>query len=130
MNRESDVMNTDELPPVPIQRLILEGRGCRTRTYASCMDFASILITTVGMTEIGRVSHRIECLRNRRDDGVTVNVTFKESHQVFHTWPESQFVLLEITSCREFNEREVVKAFKAFFRPRRVFKGIVTMESI
>lgn len=118
----------NELPCLPMYRLILEGRGCETRTYASCIDFSSTLMSTIRMTEIGRQGFNMDSLHRNDRDGVTVNVTFKESHQVFHTWPEHQFVVLEISSCKRFSEHEVVKAFKAFFKPKLVLKGIVSME--
>ena len=123
-------VSDNELPRLPIHRLILEGRGCETRTYASCIDFSSTLMSTIRMTEIGRQGFNMDNLHRDDEDGVTVNVTFKESHQVFHTWPEHQFAILEISSCKRFSEREVVRAFRRFFKPKLVLKGAVTMEQI
>ena len=119
-----------ELPCLPMHRLIIEGRGCETRSYASCVDFSSTLMNTIKMTEIGRQCFNMDNLHRDDKDGVTVNVTFKESHQVFHTWPEYGFAILEISSCREFDEDRVLRAFRRFFKPEQVFLGQVAMREV
>lgn len=124
---EEDFLIGKDLPRLPIHRLVIEGRGCETRSYASCIDFSSVLMSTIGMTEIGRQGFNMDNLHRDDKDGVTVNVTFKESHQVFRTWPEHGFAILEISSCKEFDTGRVTQAFRMFFKPKRLFLGEVNM---
>jgi len=101
-------------------RLIIEGSYCAAKTYMSCIDFSSVLANTVRMAEIGR-----QCFK--REDGITVSITFNETHQILHTRLEQQSVILEISSHKDFDKDQVVKAFKMFFKPKHLFLGKVTM---
>ena len=42
-------------------------------------------------------------------------VILLESHISFHTWPEENYVALDVYSCRDFDEKKAVQYIKKFF---------------
>jgi len=59
------------------------------------------------------------------DWGVSGVVLIAESHISIHTFPEKQFVTLDIFSCREFDVDAAVKLFCDVFRPERYEKQVL-----
>ncbi|MBI4037916.1 adenosylmethionine decarboxylase [Candidatus Curtissbacteria bacterium] len=42
-------------------------------------------------------------------------VILLESHISFHTWPEENYVALDVYSCKDFDEKKAVQYIKKFF---------------
>jgi S-adenosylmethionine decarboxylase len=102
---------------IKIQRLIIEGHGCAFRSLNRCADFVTMLIATIKVHELMRQQVEATALIPGRELGVTVSVSFLESHLFMQTWPEENFVDLEISSCKSFDRELIIKAFQRFFEP-------------
>jgi S-adenosylmethionine decarboxylase len=46
--------------------------------------------------------------------GLSGFVILYESHISFHTWPEENYVAIDVYSCRDFNGKEAVKYLKEY----------------
>jgi len=49
------------------------------------------------------------------DWGVSGFIMLYESHISIHTWPEKGYVAMDIHSCKNFNEKVIVKYLKNFW---------------
>jgi len=47
--------------------------------------------------------------------GLSGFVILYESHISFHTWPEENYVAIDIYSCRDFAENEAIRYLKEYF---------------
>ena len=59
------------------------------------------------------------------DWGVSGIVLIAESHISIHTFPDKQFVTLDIFSCREFDVEAAVEYFSGIFQPEIVDKQLL-----
>jgi len=59
------------------------------------------------------------------DWGVSGIVLIAESHISIHTFPDKQFVTLDIFSCREFDVDDAVAYFSSMFKPESVDKQLL-----
>ncbi|HEY9754496.1 MAG TPA: adenosylmethionine decarboxylase [Oculatellaceae cyanobacterium] len=59
------------------------------------------------------------------DWGVSGIVLIAESHISIHTFPDKQFVTLDIFSCREFDVDAAVEYFCSVFKPESVDKQLL-----
>jgi S-adenosylmethionine decarboxylase len=59
------------------------------------------------------------------DWGVSGIVLIAESHISIHTFPDKQFVTLDIFSCREFDVDAAVEYFNGIFQPESVDKQLL-----
>ncbi|HEY9680131.1 MAG TPA: adenosylmethionine decarboxylase [Oculatellaceae cyanobacterium] len=59
------------------------------------------------------------------DWGVSGIVLIAESHISIHTFPDKQFVTLDIFSCREFDVDAAVEYFCSIFKPESVDKQLL-----
>jgi S-adenosylmethionine decarboxylase len=59
------------------------------------------------------------------DWGVSGIVLIAESHISIHTFPDKEFVTLDIFSCKDFNVDEAVKYFCSVFKPKRYEKQLL-----
>lgn len=58
------------------------------------------LAQSLGYTVVGRASHAF------KPHGVTVVLLLSESHLSIHTWPEREFAVVEMVTCKRFGRRE------------------------
>jgi S-adenosylmethionine decarboxylase len=59
------------------------------------------------------------------DWGVSGIVLIAESHISIHTFPDKQFVTLDIFSCREFDVDAAVEYFSSVFHPESIDKQLL-----
>lgn len=59
------------------------------------------------------------------DWGVSGIVLIAESHISIHTFPDKEFVTLDIFSCREFDVDAAVEYFSSIFKPESVDKQLL-----
>lgn len=59
--------------------------------------------------------------RDKMDWGYTGMVIFSESHMSFHTWPEKGLINIDITSCKDFNEKFVIDYLADIFEASRMY---------
>ena len=101
--------------------LTIKGYGCKHQDIRQCRDFGNWLIDFLDVHEIGHTGFNITGRISGAKPGVTLTITFLESHLALHTWPgENGFAYLEITSCKSFDDYAVGEQFKIFFEPLRI----------
>lgn len=52
--------------------------------------------------------------------GLSGFVILYESHISFHTWPEENYVALDVYSCREFDPKEAVQYIKKYLSTKQM----------
>ena len=52
--------------------------------------------------------------------GLSGFVILYESHISFHTWPEENYVAIDVYSCRDFDGKEAVRYLKEFFGTKQM----------
>lgn len=52
--------------------------------------------------------------------GLSGFVILYESHASFHTWPEENFIAIDIFSCKDFNEKNAINYIKKFLNPKKL----------
>ena len=64
---------------------------------------------------------------NRKEErGYSGTVLFAESHAYFHSWPEYQYVMWDITSCKDFNHAMVVRNLGIQFGAKKVVPHVIS----
>ncbi len=53
--------------------------------------------------------------RNNGESGVTGTVTWAESHAASHTWPQMEFITIDLYSCKSFDIEKVVEYTKKYW---------------
>lgn len=56
----------------------------------------------------------------KSDWGISGFVMIYESHISCHTWPEKGYISMDVYSCKDFNEQQLLDFLKKFWRPKRV----------
>ncbi len=108
--------------------LILEAYGCQKNLIADMGLISKTLDAypaQLGMTKI-MPPYVFEYHGSVEDDwGVSGVVLIAESHISIHTFPDKQFVTLDIFSCKDFNVEEAIEYFSGIFQPERYEKQLL-----
>ncbi|MBN2198029.1 adenosylmethionine decarboxylase [Candidatus Wolfebacteria bacterium] len=49
------------------------------------------------------------------DWGISGFIMLYESHISIHTWPEEKYMAMDIYSCKNFSDKEIIKYLKKYF---------------
>jgi S-adenosylmethionine decarboxylase len=108
--------------------LILEAYGCSKRQLSDLTLVSEVLEaypSQLGMTKI-MPPYVFKYSGAVPDDwGVSGIVLIAESHISIHTFPDKEFVTLDIFSCKEFDVDEAIKYFCSVFKPVSYEKQIL-----
>lgn len=74
----------------------------------------------IGMEKVSSVELRYIRTSNPLDDGYSGFVIIATSHVSLHAWPPYRMINIDIFSCNEFDETEVIAFARAMFAPRDV----------
>ena len=81
-----------------------------------CNQFMDHLVNILEVQEIGRISHLVGGPSwNGKAPGVSIASVYIESGAQLHTWPEKSQFYLDITSCKDFSEKDVIFAVSSYF---------------
>jgi len=69
------------------------------------------------------VIKHVEC--PKEDWGITGFVVIAESHISIHTYPEKEFLAMDVFSCREFNAEKAIQFIKQAFNVKRMDLNIL-----
>ena len=94
-------------------RLIVEAEGCRTLSLKECSEFMNSLAATLQVHEVGR-------LQSDKKHGITILMKYLESSAVLRTWPEHEFMSLDIFLSKEFYPELVQALVLHWFEPRDI----------
>lgn len=89
-------------------------------------DLEKIIKEVINKSGLNLVDNTTPYLYQFNPYGVSGIAFLKESHISFHTWPEKNYVALDIFSCgkKEIAER-AYKVFKEFLKPGKIKKIIL-----
>lgn len=71
----------------------------------------------IGMEKVSPVELRYILTSNPMDDGYSGFVIIATSHVSLHAWPPYRMINIDIFSCNEFDESEVIAFARAMFAP-------------
>jgi S-adenosylmethionine decarboxylase len=71
----------------------------------------------IGMEKVSPVELRYILTSNPMDDGYSGFVIIATSHVSLHAWPPYRMINIDIFSCNEFDEAEVIAFARAMFVP-------------
>jgi len=103
-------MNTDQSLG---QHLIIDFAGARYLTDVEKIEFALKSAAQVA----GAVLLDTKVHRFPHSDGVTGIAVLAESHISVHTWPEHNYIALDIFMCGESNPNRALEWLKDYFQP-------------
>merc|ERR1711920_548769 len=98
----------------------MEAIGCVGRAVNDAEETAELLLSMAklaDLTPIGNVSHQFS------PQGVTALLLVSESHLSAHTWPELEYAVLDVCSCKELTDsvlRKLEDAVRTTFSCREV----------
>lgn len=108
--------------------LTLDLSGCN-RTALTDMQLIYTLLDTlpgkIGMTKM-TLPHVVEWLDKWADTpGYSGIVMLAESHIALHTFPDSDYVFIDIFSCRHFDVDQAVSLFVEVFKPKHIVRNVI-----
>jgi S-adenosylmethionine decarboxylase len=107
----------------PMRHVMLDLYGCDPRLLA---DEAHLRLALdeyparIGMEKVSLVELRYIKTSDPLDDGYSGFVIIATSHVSLHAWPPYSMINIDIFSCNEFDEAEVVSFARAMFNPADV----------
>ncbi len=106
------------------ERLIIEGKGCkRLATVDYSYNFLDSLTCVLGMRTLVPpciVKVPVLCPDAKiatNDYGVSGFIIWIESGAQIHTWPEKEFVSVDLFSCKKFSIEKAIRFFVDWFEP-------------
>lgn len=103
-----------------MRHVMLDLYGCDPRLLADEAHLRRVLDeypARIGMEKVSPVELRDIKTSNPLDDGYSGFVIIATSHVSLHAWPPYRMINLDIFSCNEFDETEVVSFARAMFNP-------------
>ncbi len=98
--------------------LMLDGYGCNRQLLediSSIYDFLSEYPAQIGMTKIMPPYVFRYDAKNPEDWGISGFVLIAESHISIHTFPEKNYLSLDIFSCKEFDSDQAISYVSDLF---------------
>ena len=103
-----------------MRHVMLDLYGCDARLLADEAHLRRVLDEypeRIGMEKVSPVELRYIKTSNPLDDGHSGFVIIATSHVSLHAWPPYGMINIDIFSCNEFDEAEVVSFARAMFNP-------------
>ncbi|MDO8551716.1 MAG: adenosylmethionine decarboxylase [bacterium] len=89
----------------------------RIENLKFCSNLLEDIAQTLNYTILDRTFHKF------KPQGLTGVLLLAQSHLSLHTWPETQFVVIEMVTCQKFTPREekiLCKIIKKHLSPKRM----------
>ncbi len=106
-----------------MRHVMLDLYGCDSALLADEAHLRRVLEeypALIGMEKVSPVELRYIRTSNPMDDGYSGFVIIATSHVSLHTWPPYRMINIDIFSCSEFDEAEVIAFARAMFGPADV----------
>ena len=106
-----------------MRHVMLDLYGCDPHLLADGAHLRRVLDeypARIGMEKVSPVELRDIKTSNPLDDGYSGFVIIATSHVSLHAWPPYRMINIDIFSCNEFDETEVVNFARAMFNPADV----------
>ena len=103
-----------------MRHVMLDLYGCDPHLLADEAHLRRVLDeypARIGMEKVSPVELRDIKTSDPLDDGYSGFVIIATSHVSLHAWPPYRMINIDIFSCNEFDEAEVVSFARAMFNP-------------
>jgi len=103
-----------------MRHVMLDLYGCDPHLLADEAHLRRVLDeypARIGMEKVSPVELRDIKTSNPLDDGYSGFVIIATSHVSLHAWPPYRMINIDIFSCNEFDEAEVLSFARAMFNP-------------
>lgn len=96
----------------------------RQKNIKFIKTYVSRSIKDCGLTDVGSIYKKFS------DGSFSANISLIESHLTFHTWPEIDYISLDIFVCnyKRDNSKKALCLFKkmmVLFKPKKIIKKII-----
>lgn len=88
-------------------------------------NFLDSLPEKIGMRKLTTPYVVVAKPDKKEEWGISGFVMIYESHISCHTWPEKNYVSLDVYSCKDFDEKNVLKFLKEFWQPQKFKVNII-----
>ena len=108
------------------KHLLLTANGCGDMilNIEAIVSFVKELVKKIGMKPFGEpIAHKIDT--HTPFGGITVVQIIRTSTITIHTYDEPQDFYLDVFSCMDFDETEVVRYVVSFFNPENINHEVV-----
>jgi len=106
-----------------MRHVMLDLYGCDPGLLADEAHLRRVLDeypTRISMEKVSSVELRYISTSNPMDDGYSGFVIIATSHVSLHAWPPYRMINIDIFSCNEFDETEVIAFTRAMFAPKDI----------
>jgi len=97
-----------------VQHNVYEIKGVLGNS-GDAMRFLLLVTDRLGLTPVGFNAYLFPTVGDRGGTGITAQVSFVESYATIDSWPEENYIHLNIVSCKEFDSKKVVDFLKESF---------------
>ncbi|BCX15291.1 MAG: hypothetical protein KatS3mg097_183 [Candidatus Parcubacteria bacterium] len=89
-------------------------------SFDKVFEFLDFLPSKINMKKLTipyvvKVNHRL-----KKESGVSGFVMIYTSHISCHTWPFKNYLSIDVYSCKDFNEKNVINLIKKFWLPQTI----------
>lgn len=84
------------------------------------LDYINKCIKISGMEKLDRINLHKLPVDNSNLVGITAIVPLSTSHMSIHTWPELNYISIDLFSCKYFEVRDIVDYTKRYFDTSRI----------
>src|SRR3989338_720371 len=110
--------------------LTIDASGCDKRTLTSksiMYDILNKMPGNIGMTKmtLPYVVKWLDKFSTSTTPGISGFVMLAESHISIHTFPDYDYVFIDIFSCRGFDVKKTINMFKDIFKAKKITENVL-----
>jgi S-adenosylmethionine decarboxylase len=98
----------------------------KLKSHKFVFDFLDELPSKIGMRKL-TTPYVVFCESDDKKGtwGISGFVMIYESHISCHTWPEYGYVSMDVYSCRDFDEKKVIRLIKKYWGSKEIKTSLV-----
>ncbi|MEK7193877.1 MAG: adenosylmethionine decarboxylase [Patescibacteria group bacterium] len=105
------------------KHLIIDAYGIeekKLKNRQSILNLLRGLPKKFKMRPLGNAVVRKVATDHYPDWGISGFIMLYESHISIHTWPEQGYAAMDVYSCKDFNEKAIIRYFKKFWEAKKI----------
>lgn len=99
----------------PGKHLLLDFKGAINLTDIAYIEQSLLKVAQICSAQV--IASKLHCFGENQ--GVTGVVLLAESHISIHTWPEINFIAIDIFMCGDCNPSLAIEPLKEMFKPQK-----------
>ena len=98
----------------------------KLESHKGIFDFLDDLPSKIGMRKL-TIPYVVFCEEGDKkgDWGISGFVMIYESHISCHTWPELGYVSMDVYSCRDFDDKKIIRLIKQYWNCKKIKTSVV-----